>query len=203
MQGENTLKVLLIGNGGSILEHEAGNIIDTFDGKVVRFNNFQTEGFEKNAGTRTNIVINVWCGEKMTKEALMRDKPNLSLFVPGKKAINRMRRKMFRVHKEGIIQFTFSPEDTIELEKKIRFSPASTGALACQRFLDFGYEVTIHGFDYLNPKKKHHYFNNDRSLAEHKPDREKRYFTRLLKEGKIKCLKVPESITAMERKKAS
>ncbi len=47
-------EIVLVGNGRSLLSREGlGPAIDAFD-RVVRFNNFQTEGFETFVGARTD-----------------------------------------------------------------------------------------------------------------------------------------------------
>jgi len=49
-------EILLIGNGPSCLDNEYGELIDSHD-IVVRFNNFETESFEKFVGTKTNYWV--------------------------------------------------------------------------------------------------------------------------------------------------
>ena len=52
--------IVLVGNGPSLLKREIGSDIDSFD-KVVRFINFETQGFEKHVGNvehgRKSIII--------------------------------------------------------------------------------------------------------------------------------------------------
>ena len=49
-------EILLIGNGPSCLNNEYGELIDSHD-IVVRFNNFETESFEKFVGKKTNYWV--------------------------------------------------------------------------------------------------------------------------------------------------
>ena len=49
-------RVLLVGNGPSILDKPMGHDIDTFDGEVVRFNEFVLEPAEY-TGTRTDLWL--------------------------------------------------------------------------------------------------------------------------------------------------
>jgi len=51
---DTSKKILLVGNGPSILRKERGQLIDSFD-LVVRFNDFKTEGFEQYTGSRTDV----------------------------------------------------------------------------------------------------------------------------------------------------
>ena len=57
------MKIVIIGNGPSVLKSEKGDLIDSFD-IVVRFNNFKIEGFEKNIGTKTNYWFNTISSHK-------------------------------------------------------------------------------------------------------------------------------------------
>ncbi len=50
-------KALLMGNGPSIMDNKLGNAIDSFDGTVVRLNNFMIAGYEANVGTRCDLWI--------------------------------------------------------------------------------------------------------------------------------------------------
>lgn len=46
--------VILVGNGPSLKQSEFGSTIDKFD-TVVRFNNYETKGYERNVGSKTDI----------------------------------------------------------------------------------------------------------------------------------------------------
>jgi len=48
--------VIIIGNGRSVLGHEAGEAVDQFH-TVVRFNEYQIEGYERFVGTRTDVWV--------------------------------------------------------------------------------------------------------------------------------------------------
>tara|TARA_B100000683_G_scaffold277164_1_gene334153 strand:- start:110 stop:799 length:690 start_codon:yes stop_codon:yes gene_type:complete len=50
-------KILLIGSGGSLINSQLGDKIDSFDGLVCRFNGYQTKGFENDVGSKCDI----WC----------------------------------------------------------------------------------------------------------------------------------------------
>ena len=52
----STMRMIVIGNASTVLKHEFGRLIDRFD-EVVRFNEFQIEGFEKFIGTKTTIWV--------------------------------------------------------------------------------------------------------------------------------------------------
>ncbi len=56
-------RIIVIGNGSSVLDHEYGSIIDSGEYDVCRFNNFRTEGFEKHIGSRTDILCRRACDD--------------------------------------------------------------------------------------------------------------------------------------------
>lgn len=55
-------KILLVGNGPSVLQHEVGYLIDMYE-TVVRFNNFQIKGYEQYVGQRTTIIARRACDD--------------------------------------------------------------------------------------------------------------------------------------------
>lgn len=56
------MKTLILGNGPSVLKHNAGQEIDAFD-RVIRFNNFETAGFEAQIGRKTTIAARRACDD--------------------------------------------------------------------------------------------------------------------------------------------
>ncbi len=57
MQLKNN-KIIVVGNGSSVLLKENGGVIDSFE-EVVRFNKYAIGGYEKNVGTKTSIWFTV------------------------------------------------------------------------------------------------------------------------------------------------
>ena len=51
--------IIVVGNGESVLESEAGNIIDNFK-TVVRLGRYVTDGFEKYVGSKTDIISTIY-----------------------------------------------------------------------------------------------------------------------------------------------
>lgn len=54
-------RVVLVGNGPSVLGSRLGSVIDSYD-EVVRFNNFQTSGFEVDVGRKTTLWSTYFLG---------------------------------------------------------------------------------------------------------------------------------------------
>lgn len=57
--------VIVVGNGPSVLKANHGAKIDAHD-EVVRFNEFQTDGFERHTGTRTTLWVRLFRGKTET-----------------------------------------------------------------------------------------------------------------------------------------
>lgn len=55
-------KVLILGNSSSVLNYKFGDIINSFE-HVVRFNNFEINGFEEFVGTKTTILARRACDD--------------------------------------------------------------------------------------------------------------------------------------------
>lgn len=56
-------KILLIGNGNSVLDNKYGDMIDNGPWKICRFNNFETAGYEEYVGSRTDILARRSCDD--------------------------------------------------------------------------------------------------------------------------------------------
>jgi len=180
------MRVILVGNGTSVLDHNYGRVIDSFD-FVVRFNDFVIEGFEKHVGTKTNCWI--------THDAY---------HIKTIKNFDRIIVHTWDERQSSLVA-ELSEHKEIELIKKyevlkIPSEYPSTGLIGIYKFIkEFGY-VTIFGFDWWD-RKQHHYFPNitvDRDYiekkdhdrgTEHKPLEEYRIIKQLEKQGKLSFLK--------------
>jgi len=154
---KNPQKVLLVGNGTSILDKKLGKEIDSFD-TVVRFNSFTTKGYEDYTGSKTDI----W-------------------FTCMDKHINNMNN-----FKQVIVHSWFK-EDECELYKKLKnyrsdiskikdinyhdLKAPSTGLIAIDYFLSRNFEVYLHGFDWWD-REEHHYADNEERGLYHEPKKE-------------------------------
>ena len=48
--------IVIVGNSPNVLETEFGEIINTFD-TVIRINNYETDGFKKHVGDKTDFIF--------------------------------------------------------------------------------------------------------------------------------------------------
>tara|TARA_R100001460_G_scaffold4800_4_gene13561 strand:- start:29533 stop:30558 length:1026 start_codon:yes stop_codon:yes gene_type:complete len=147
-------KVLLVGNGTSILDKELGEEIDSFD-EVVRFNSFTTKGYEKYTGSKTNVWFT--CMDKHIED------------------INEF---------DNVICHSWFNENECDLFKKLTdrrkvvhkiedfnyygLKAPSTGLIAIDYYLKQNYEVWLHGFDWWD-RTEHHYADDEKRGDNHKP----------------------------------
>lgn len=173
-------EILLIGNGPSCLNHEYGELINSHD-IVVRFNNFEIKSFEKFVGTKTNYWVKTFLSNK--HDNVKFDKkffayPNVAKGIGDK--------KIMELANDGydIVPLTFY--DTIDklIEKNNNW--ATTGLVMIYYFINNGYQVKIHGFDFF--ENGVHYYKDSHSMIGHAPEKEKLLVTGLIKEGKVKFL---------------
>jgi len=168
---EKQIKVILVGNGTSVLDSKRGHTIDSFD-IVVRFNDFRIEGFEEYVGERTNIWFT--CGDAHLEEA------------------NKFNRVILHTweYENNFFVKEFGKKRKFEMTKKNEVSKIpvlypSTGLIAIHQFIkEFGY-VTIVGFDWWE-REEHHYGDNIHKRGEvHKPLQEYEVIKKLQLDGKL------------------
>lgn len=187
-EGKKEVKrILLVANGPGALDQEGGEKIDAFEGWVCRFNWYETEGWEKYVGTRTDVWVTI-----DSYAALIR------------RSYKKVYHHAWREDETptpalGLIQefnpsADFIPLKAVEEAKEAMGGTPSTGAIAAWFFLRQGYEVWIYGFDFLDPSRKHHYMHDEERGAYlkgtlHKHEFEKPFFEKLIRAGKVKVLK--------------
>jgi hypothetical protein len=81
-------KILLIGNGGSLLKRRLGVFIDEFDGEVARFNDFEIKGYEQYIGTRTDLWI-------ISEKYKNKERLDINKLVIPEKFTQKLRKKSF------------------------------------------------------------------------------------------------------------
>lgn len=145
-------KIILVGNGSSLLEKEYGQIIDNYE-TVVRFNSYKINGYEKYVGSKTHIWFTVnkhhFQSINHYKKVITHSwaKNNCQLYNSFKEIRNDVKKVDF-----GIID-------------QIPVSYPSTGLIAIYYF---NKKIDLIGFDWWN-NEKHHYGDNEVRGTLHKP----------------------------------
>jgi len=189
------MSVCIVGNGKSILSHEYGSKIDSFD-TVIRINTFKIEGFEKHVGTKTDIfATSAWSHLvhnkhiDLTDEIWLTRPMNKKLIPPWWIGVMRGTIKKYNL---GINQ-EVSADTWKQLKKNLgqklssNYAPSS-GIVAMLMAIDnFQDDISVVGFDFF--KKPHYYPKKEEDVRWHEMKKEKEYFETLLQSCIIRKLK--------------
>ena len=150
-------EIVLVGNGPSALSHPLGEAIDRFPA-VVRFNDFQIEGFESDVGNKTDIwVVSDWTAIKLFAKYPERRLPTI-IAVPykfmGKPYYHERRAEVDRdLTEEQRERVTFVPaQDVQRLIEENHFGDRwpSSGLITIVYLLNLGKpKIHLHGFDFF------------------------------------------------------
>jgi hypothetical protein len=178
-------KVLLIGNGPSVLNSKRGAEIDNFNGKIARVNDYKINGFEDFIGTRTDIFI---VGELVAEEKLKQQYDCILLYqayLDGGRGLRNL--KKLSPH-NTINFFPLQEKDTLKLllGLKPNMHPR-TGIIAIYWFITQYIDLYIYGFDFTSGD----YFDEDiiyklANLEYHNFSEEPGYIEFLIEQKKIK-----------------
>ncbi len=155
-----TTKVVLVGNGPSLLATAKGEAIDAFD-EVVRFNRFQLRGFEKHTGTRTTLWSTFGHGYLPGDENM---RPERMIFVYGEKGEPAYQPKeIYRIPKAFYNEQWERVKAQANRPANARPCSISSGFVVTMWLLNVvGLEqVTLAGFDHFRKdhSNQHHYYN--------------------------------------------
>ena len=186
--------VAIIGNGPSVLDKEMGEIIDRHD-IVVRFNCFQTDGFENHIGIKTTIwVVNLahdtWLVLNEHKEFrdfesfTVVETPNVKYKIRFKNVTN----FISTVYKKPYDVYHKSFYGRVGRNiggKKI----PSTGMMAVWRYLDVYKHISLYGFNILTDVSPTHYYGGSSNIrSAHSTDAEAQFINKKIEEGSITLL---------------
>jgi len=191
----NDSKIILVGNGPSVLLHDAGEVIDGFD-EVVRFNNFEIQGYQMHVGTRTDILcrracddVKMWPGD-MFKRILCfvtYCQHTAGMTIVAQDMKRRYGNKL-EIVPPNITQATGA---LIGLRQP-DIEWASCGVLAIDYFARRYKHVVIHGFDGLNLNGEenvaHYYPLKPKDSKFHSGAKETAFIQELIEQGKVSRL---------------
>jgi len=172
-------KIIVIGNGPSVLKNEFGDIIDNFD-EVVRINHYLPS---KNVGKKLTIFAH------STYQTKIYDK--VSSLAKEILVWNQTSAKNYKSYDK--IKNTIINKTPIELElTKFNFKifpkpPWCSTGIAILMYLINKYDkICIYGFDYLEISKQLHYFENTiYKTSSHSSNLEKNFIEHYIKLGKL------------------
>lgn len=191
----NNSKVIIVGNGPSLMNNTAGTVIDAYE-TVIRFNNYVTKAFESFTGNKTTIWFNTMNFPNKHTEWRIHD--NYQRIYLHSWQWDKSKDDLYNQFEEFFIQQGLKPilikttSDTIdELQAyigNIEYYGYSTGLMAIWMMLKEHSTVDIIGFDWWEPNQRHHYHDMQKIGNLHKPMIEKSVIDKLVSEGKIKLI---------------
>jgi len=181
-------KILLVGNGPSLLGSSLGKKIDEFD-VVVRMNKFRLKGFEKDVGTKTTVWWRTDCNDLLDPEVSF-ENVMLSILPRAEKAwATELQQKYAgktvvvpeRIHRGVHRDMGLGDPLTSDMWP-------STGLIAISYFALLYGEVTICGFEGFAGKK--HYWEPEVAphLKFHDAVKEQKYVRDAIQLGAVKVL---------------
>ena len=198
------MKVILIGNGSSVLDNEMGEYIDSEFDLVYRINRFKTKGFENYVGTRVDGWFLAetgaqWIGsstEEVEGSIRYKDFEYIFLVMPNFKLNSTEHRNLSSVLNDEIQLIPSKYEDDINSIVDLKPMWPTSGLVAIQFLLENYQNIHIHGFDGKSKKYEyiHYYDGGDetrlterwhRPRIDHNIELEKKYLNMLRKDKKV------------------
>tara|TARA_B100000614_G_scaffold262903_1_gene299955 strand:- start:115056 stop:117086 length:2031 start_codon:yes stop_codon:yes gene_type:complete len=203
------MRYLLIGNGPSVLDQELGTVIDDFDGLVVRFNDYRTNGWERYVGSRTDVWwTTIFYPHPQKLNATYREVS----FVSMKSGARRNDYESLKEHFPSlnwIVKHKVFEEIGEQFRHLSESEASSTGAVCAAYLLAQGHEVWLHGFDCFDPNTLHHYYftanafnDNQKKICSHNHEYEKKFFDNIRLSDKVFDLdnKAPQETIEVPKK---
>lgn len=181
-----TERVLVVGNGSSLLDNEYGHIIDSYD-IVIRINHCLTEGVEKYVGKKTDI----WATTHLT----FHKNTDGTIFYPSDKhnvkaiwkRTSRVKKiKMNKFNKNVNLFTMFKRKDNYNVMEdfnwkklEIKYEPC-TGLLTICTALKFFKNVDVIGFDFYTDSDKPTDYYREFELDENGNHKEDKYYKKVI-----------------------
>ena len=208
------MRVLLMGNGSSVMDNEFGERIDNDFDLVFRINRFRTRGFEKNVGSKVDgwfVCDNgvQWLDnetDEVEGSSRWKDIKHILFVSPkfkhnsGLTAPECQRAKTY-CHQD--MSYYLSPELEDQINSVVDFSPAwpTTGLISIQYLISSFPEIYIYGFDGHSKDYKYiHYYDTEETRTSKHAWREGRTDHNLQKEiDYMKYLKEQKKVIELEK----
>lgn len=187
--------VVIVGNGRSVLGNKGGPAIDKFT-HVIRFNEFQIEGYEDHVGTRTTLwVLSDYTCAKLLNKYPERRMPVL-VAIPfkmmGKPYYFERRAKLEEELTESQLRrVAFVTEKLAEqIITSYEFGQRwpSSGMIAIWHFLQEHQSVFLHGFDFFKEIDGKIHYMEDTHKANHDSKQEENICHELLHRQRVQFL---------------
>lgn len=176
------LKIILVGNGPSLLEKEMGSKIDEYN-IVIRFNKYEIKGYEIQVGQKTDI----WCLDtghflKLFNQKNLRDFKEIWM-LPSSRESHDTKETIKQLQLSKCKYFVGTRKFASELQDRIGSFP-TTGINAIETAINLFGQVNLIGFD----GTRKNYFPERIPMGQNPHDmrKETKYIIRLIEQGWIK-----------------
>lgn len=177
-------RLIIVGNGSSVLDKENGSLINSFD-NVVRFNSYKIKNFEKYVGTKTDIWITV-------NAAHINEIQSYKRVIEHSWQWSEDKDKIFQKFKQLRSDVIKIPRSLVRDKDPLKsIKNPSTGLISIQFFIDERiYETPIYitGFDWWENRKKHHYGDSEKMGKIHSPQQEKKIIDEFVSKNLVRFL---------------
>ncbi len=178
--------IILVGNGPTATERKSADLIELYD-QIVRFNNFETEGFEEYVGTRTNIWATRICSTIKTRNPKSFDEIigviNHCKYTP---AIFALAPKWTVKYPDMNIIYADQVERYADM---FDYNPMknwlSVGMIVLLHLLDLGWYEKVHLYGFAGDVKKHYFDLPPNDEHFHRFDLETAYIKTLEDQGRV------------------
>ena len=169
----------VVGNAPNELGSGNGEIIDTHE-FVFRFNNFKTDGFENDYGTKVTHWVTTFAKDIQPREFDGKVFLMCPLPLHHAKYLKRYNYTDVNFLKKYSHNTNFIPVDYYEELIKYVPNPSTGVAMLFWLYKLHGLEQSrIYGFTFFDKSQKHHYFDKA-SACNHKGDLEQSFYDQLL-----------------------
>jgi len=189
---EKNNKILVIGNGTSVLNKSLGDKIDNFE-NVARINNYKINNYKKYIGSKTSIWFN-GANQGLKKRDSIPEK--VIVFIPSiiqtnKNNYNRVVKSRLGFSKYDLVNY----KKIKSYEKECGSNRLTTGTYSILWSIENFEQVYIYGFDFFIHSKSHYFDNKlvstlkDKGIIpkakKHDMNKEKSYIDNLIQNGKL------------------
>lgn len=188
-------KIILVGNGPSIIGSGLGPVIDSFE-NVVRFNNFVTDGYEDDCGSKVTILARRSCDDvKLHSPDKFEAVVNFITYCKWSSAMMFVNNSLqdFYGSKLSTVDIKTCKEIGADIGLDQPHNEwASIGALAIGLAIRSFSTVDICGFDHLAKSQdgevKHYFPKKTKDAKFHNGEKEKQYIEKLIMQGRVRRL---------------
>jgi hypothetical protein len=180
--------IALIGNGGSLLKFESGDLIDSHE-VIIRFNNFNvSDSYKKYAGTKTTFWATTFYQDIIPRNDSLQIVCPLPLNVQGYTQIYDTNLNLLIGNLTNTI---FIPEEIFKelcnmmpIHKTKKRKDPSTGLCMIYWLIKSGFNIkrkNLFGFDFFSNSNHHYFSKGPPPSINHEGDIEKSIIEKLLK----------------------